>query len=504
MKVALWVSGLVLSSTAAVGIALFSGKRDEAQLAEKCKALASGEAIGAQSAKTKWVEADNKVGLPSHCEVTATLSPVKGSRIGVVYRLPGEWNGKLLGLGGGGWAGNVTPEAAAPGLEAGYATAQTDGGHPGTTVWDNGWASDPVAADDFAWRAIHQMTVAGKELVVGFYGKAAARAYYNGCSTGGRQGLMEAQRFPDDYDGIIAGAPVYSLQTQTSQLMRSNEFAAPGAGLDDAQVALVNKAVLAACDSNDGQEDGIIADPRACHWNPGEVACKLGESTSQCLTPPQVLALSTAYSGLLAPDGSWAQWPMSRGGELGWKPFIAVDGKEAAGTDGGIRTLGPELFGAQKIDFGRFQTRDAVTARSSAFAKAYEATNPDLSGFFATGGKLLIYQGEYDPGPSPVGAVDYATAVAQHAPDKARNGLRLFLMPGMGHCRGGPGPDQVDWLEALDKWVSGGDAPGQLVATKQDSPLTRPVCAWPQVARYQGEGDSNDPASYKCVSRTRS
>jgi feruloyl esterase len=500
VKPALWIAGLGLSCAAAVGIVYVQRHNDEASLAGKCRQLGASQ-LGAASAEGKWLRADAKAGTPANCTVTATLSPVPGSKIGVVFRLPKEWNGKLLGLGGGGWAGNVTPQAAAAGLAAGYATLQTDGGHPGTVVWDNAWASDPVALDDFAWRAIHEMTVAGKMLAAAYYGKPAGRSYFNGCSTGGRQALMEAQRFPGDYNGIVAGAPVYSLQVQTSQLMRSNLFTSPGAGLDKAQLALVNKSALAACDKDDGIADGVIADPRACHWDPGELACKPGQPAGECLAPAQVAALGAAYSGVLAPDGSWAQWPLSRGGETVWAPFIAVGGTKTPGTDGGLATLSPVVFPGSKVDFDRFSPKNVLAARSGKFAETYEATNPDLAKYLAAGGKLIVWQGESDPGPSPVGAIDYVAAATQRG--AAAAGVRLFLLPGVGHCGGGPGADKVDWLAALDGWVEGGKAPATLIATKQDSALKRPLCAWPKVAHYKGKGDSNDPGSYTCVERSK-
>ena len=175
--------------------------------------------VGARQSTASWIEANAETGLPAFCEVTATLSPVEGSSIGVVFRLPEQWNGRLLGLGGGGWAGNVTLLAAAEGLQAGYATAQTDGGHPQSDVWFNEWMTDPVQVEDFAARAIHEMTVSGKSLVAAYYGQSHDRAYFQGCSTGGRMALMSAQRHPQDYDAISAGAPVYTLQVQTSAIM---------------------------------------------------------------------------------------------------------------------------------------------------------------------------------------------------------------------------------------------------------------------------------------------
>ncbi len=204
--------------------------------AQACAAF-NPASLGLADAKVTYYPADPAKGLPANCDVSGTLHPVAGSNIGVVYRLPDAWNGKVYGIGGGGWAGNVTLQAGSDALKAGYATMQTDGGHPGTGVWDNAWAQNPEAAKDFSYRAIHEMTVAGKKLATAYYGRKFDNAYYVGCSTGGRMGLMEAQRYPDDYDAIVAGAPVYTLQTQTTGLMRTNAFGAPGAAFtaDDLQ-----------------------------------------------------------------------------------------------------------------------------------------------------------------------------------------------------------------------------------------------------------------------------
>jgi feruloyl esterase len=264
--------------------------------AEDC-ARVNGEMLGATEASGEWVEAAE--GLPAYCEVTATLSPAEGSEIGVVYRLPAEWNGKVYGTGGGGWAGNVTLQAASGALGRGYATMQTDGGHPSTDVWDNSWAANPEAAKDFSYRAIHEMTVAGKNLASAYYEQPHQKAYYVGCSTGGRMGLMEAQRFPEDYDAIVAGAPVYTLQVQTSAVLRNNTFAESG-GFSPADLKLVEDAALAACDADDGLEDGLIANPRQCDWDPATIQCS-GAKTDSCLSAPQVAALQTIYSGIKSP-----------------------------------------------------------------------------------------------------------------------------------------------------------------------------------------------------------
>jgi len=465
---------------------------------ERCGAL-DAAGFGAANASAKWVDATGD--LPDYCEVTATLSPAQGSSIGAVYRLPAEWNGKVLGIGGGGWAGNVTLEAAAEALSKGYATLQTDGGHPGTSPWDNSWATNPESATDFSWRAIHEMTVAGKQLVSNAYDAQHRRAYFQGCSTGGRMALMEAQRFPEDYDAIIAGAPVYTLQVQTSAVLRNNTFARNNGGFSADDLKLVQSSVLAACDADDGLKDGLVGDPRQCRWNPADLECS-GEKTATCLAPAQVEAIRTIYNGIHAPDGQWAMFPMSRGGEPGWSLFVGTAGAgEDATGGGGLLTLAPLLFDGRKVDFAKFDPRKDVPAvRQSAFAQTYEAKDPQLQPFFQRGGKLLLWHGENDPGPSPVGTIDYAQSV-QASTAGAKDGMRLFLMPGVEHCRGGPGADQVALLDALDGWVERGTAPERLIGRKADSDLVRPHCAWPNMARYGGSGDANDPANWQCTPR---
>jgi len=469
----------------------------------RCEAGELGPVLGVENAEAVHVVADAEAGLPAFCEVKGTLAPAEGSTIGVVYRLPDEWNGKVLGLGGGGWAGNVTLMAAGEGLKAGYATAQTDGGHPGTNPWDNAWVANPESVEDFSHRAIHEMTVGGKALVAAYYGMSHDRAYFHGCSTGGRMALMEAQRYPEDYDAIIAAAPVYTLQVQTSAVLRNNGFSAPGASFNTDQLKLVQDAVLAQCDAEDGLADGLVGDPRACSFDPAALSCKAQGASGDCLNDAQVRALGTMYDGIRASDGSWAQLPMSKGSEEGWSMFVATGGAEDQTRGGGIFGLTALLFGRDSFDYARMTPSDVLTARSSAFAGTYEAKDADLSDFFARGGKLLMWHGEGDPGPSPVGTIDYVEAVKASA-EGAADGLRMFLAPGVGHCRGGPGPDLIDTLSALDEWVSSGSAPEVLVARKEGSPLARKLCAWPQVAHYAGEGDPNHPDSWSCVARKAS
>lgn len=234
------------------------------------------------------VAADEARGTPAFCEVTGTISPVPASRIGVVYRLPANWNGKVMGLGGGGLAGNVKLEVAAAPLAKGYAVMQTDMGHPSPEALDPIWAvSAPGKLNeeqvtDFGHRATHLMTVTGKAVVQAYYGRAQSRAYWEGCSTGGRQGLMEMQRYPDDYDGVVAGAPVYNMLVYSTAVLRVQHFhAKPGSNLTPGQVSLLSRAVLKACDAQDGVEDGVLGDPRhRCSTAASRIGCRARSAPS--------------------------------------------------------------------------------------------------------------------------------------------------------------------------------------------------------------------------------
>ncbi len=460
------------------------------------------------------VPAHAATSTPSFCEVTATVSPVPDSNIGVVYRLPDKWAGKIVGLGGGGWSGytqlhsarGASMTTAESGLKAGYATAQTDGGHPISANFADVWRPDkwgtPEAMTDFQHRAIHWMTTVGKAVVAKYYGRPSVRAYFLGCSTGGRQGLMELQRYPEDYDGVLSMAPVYNLTVQTSALLRANVLGKPGAALTPEQLVKVNAAALKACDAQDGLADGLLDDPRRCSWDPSEMLCKAGQSGAECLTQPQVNSLRTLYDGVKTPDGRFAAWPMSRGGEIsgaGWQLFVGLSGLSSDATHaGGLGVLAGPVLGNPNFNLAEFDVaRDFDIVRNSAFAKAYEADDPHITAFTRRGGKLLLWHGWDDAGPSPWLTIDYYDRVNKATPDAAAN-VRLFMSPGVAHCAGGPGLDQFDALSTLDTWVQTGKAPEVLLATKAEPRMSRPLCAYPKVAHYKGTGDVNDAASFEC------
>ncbi|HEX4096698.1 MAG TPA: tannase/feruloyl esterase family alpha/beta hydrolase [Caulobacteraceae bacterium] len=447
----------------------------------------------------KMVASDPAKKLPTYCEVTAVISPEARSHIGVVYRLPEGWNGKIVNSGGGGWAGNVSLFGAQDGLQHGYATGQTDGGHNSGSVWDTSWATNPAAVTDFAYRAMHLMTVTGKEVVAHYYGRHQKKTYYTGCSTGGRQGLMEVQRYPADYDAVSAGAPVYNLLVQTSAIVRDQTFGAPGAGVDEAQLKLINDAVLGACDAKDGVKDGILSDPRKCAWDPKAIQCKPGQSGDECLTEPQVNALRSVYAGVVLKNGQRASWPLEKGGEVGWSRFLQISaGKPDSTNGGGMGTLGKVITGDDNFSVDTFNAaRDMSRIRDSDFAHQYEANDPKIAPFLKHGGKLLLWHGWSDPGPSPIGTITYFDKVRAANPNSG-NSARLFLLPGVYHCGGGPGPDRMDQLSAIDKWSTTGKPPQVMEATKTNNPISRPICPYPTVATYKGRGDPNDTSSYVC------
>jgi feruloyl esterase len=462
--------------------------------AEACAALAQNAKFP-QTTVTSAAMVPAARAIPAYCEVQGVIRPVPGSEIGVVYRLPENWNRKALALGGGGWMGNVTLQAATEGLGRGYATLQTDAGHANGTGFDaSAWAINPDGSankpklEDFSHRAIHLMTTLGKDVVKTYYGAAASRAYYQGCSTGGRMGLMEVQRYPDDFDGVIAGAPVYTLQTQTSAQLRTLAFEAPGARLLPQHLSLISKAVLAACDAKDGAADGVLRDPRACDFEPATLACTSGQAAESCLMPAQVTALRKVYAGEKLASGAIASYPLDKGGESGWVRFVAATAAGDPGTNsGGMFALRGPLLGDANFDMAGFTTETVAKVRSSWLAGVYEAKETNISPFVRRGGKLILWHGFSDPGPSTRGTIEYYEAALKATP-RSDAAMRLFVAPGVAHCGGGTGPDRIEWLAALENWVERNQAPEELPATKANSTLAWNVCAYPKLPTGQADG----------------
>lgn len=476
-----------------------------------CKALGADAAFPDTTiVSTRDVGADAKRHLPAFCEVHATIEPAAGSQIGAVYRLPADWNGKVLGIGGGGYAGNVGLAAAAPGLERGYAVIENDLGHRSANALDPSFAIEPDGTPnvpglvDFGHRATHLATTVGKQVVERVYGRAPAHAYWQGCSTGGRQGLAEVQRYPGDYDGVIAGAPVFNALVYSNAVLRVQAFhERPGSNLSPAQVPLIHKAVLAACDAKDGVEDGILTDPRQCHWDPGTLQCRRGQSGDRCLTSAQVAAVRRVYAGVRGRDGRYAAMPLMRGGESDWLRRMIGTAKMPLGLNAllGAPFVSYIVEHDPHYDILSFDVdRDMPALEGGIAAEQIYQTNPDIGAFVERGGKLLLWHGFNDPGPSPLSTIDYFEAVLKAVP-AARKGVRLFLAPGVGHCGGGPGPDRFDALTAMEHWVERGTAPDRLIATKAGSALSRPLCPYPLLPRYKGGGNPDRASSFECAAR---
>jgi feruloyl esterase len=494
----------VIAYIAMIGFAASSGVSAQ----DACSALTSAPISGASVSSSKSIPANASTGTPAFCEVQATISPVDGSHIGAVYRLPANWNGKLLGIGGGGAAGNVTLQGAAAGLARGYAIVQNDLGHPSAAALDWSFAikgpkqPNTEAIIDFGHRATHLATVVGKEVVSQYYKRPAQRSYWQGCSTGGRQGLAEVQRYPADYDGVIAGAPVYTPLTYSNAMLRVQAFhARPESNLLPAHVPLIQKALMAACDMKDGVADGVLTDPRACTWDPGELACK-GSAGPDCLTAAQVETVRRVYAGVKTKNGKYAAMPLMRGGESDWVTRMIGTPQTPLGINSvlGAPFLSYLVKADPTYDFMTFNPDHDMPSLEAGLAAHVHQQNPNIAEFVSRGGKLLLWHGFNDPGPSPLSTIDYYEAVHSKVP-ASKDAVRLFLLPGVLHCGGGAGPDRFDSLTAMESWVEKGMPPASMLATKANSPISRPLCPYPQLAHYKGSGDTNDAANYSCAAK---
>ena len=456
---------------------------------------------------------------PSQCRVIAYVTP----NVGIELRLPETaWNGKLYHVGCGALCGSTALmldelKAGNEALARGYAVVASDMGHRSASAADGLWARGNLASQvDFGYRATHVATLAAKAILERYYGAAPQRAYFEGCATGGRQALMLAQRFPADFDGIIAGCPVLSHGAESVHVTWSVRANLDGRGqpiLKNEQLPLIHAAVLAACDARDGTKDGIVADPRACNFDPNAMRCK-ARTTADCLAPVQVEVARKLYQGARNSRGE----PLTVGGvmpgsELQWaNAFIAVGAEppfEERVANEYLANLG--LFDAssrplsvRELNFDRDPPRLALTDALS------NASNPDLRAFRHRGGRLILHQGWSDPSTATAGSLDYYEAVTRvmGGPERTQEFARLYLLPGVGHCGGGKGASVVDYLTALERWVERNEAPGMLVGYHIQGEVdpgaprfpidpaqvdfSRPYFPYPAAARYSGKGDVTD------------
>lgn len=433
------------------------------------------------------------VTLQAFCRVAATLTPTSDSEIKIEVWLPvAGWNSKMLAVGNGAWAGSIGYDDLAAAVAAGYAAASTDTGHTGRGA--DFIPGHPEKVIDFSHRAVHEMTVAAKSIIAAFYGDAPRLSYFRGCSTGGRQALTAAQRYPLDFDGIIAGASannssrLHAAQIWfTAQNLRSTESAIP-----EGKLPAIQAAALKACDALDGVEDRVIGNPRQCKFDPGVLLCKEGDA-STCLTEAQVETVKRIYAGPGIFPG------LEPGSERGWGGFGGWLTRPVGIAYDHYRYL---LFEKPDWDFKTINVQRDVLAFDKAAGALMNSSDANLSPFFDRGGKLLMYHGWADPGIPAGNSVEYYGEVVKTvgAP-KAANSIRLFMLPGVGHCSGGDGPSSFDAVGALDQWRDKGQVPASILGSHRVRGVvdnTRPLCPYPQMAQYKGTGSTTEAANFVC------
>jgi hypothetical protein len=466
--------------------------------------------------------------LPAFCRVEGVSKPSSDSDIQFEVWLPTSgWNGRFRGAGNGGFAGIISYEDMARAVCLGYATASTDTGHRAGGT-DAHWAlGHPQKVIDFGYRAIHLTALNAKAIIRAFYGHAPRYSYFESCSDGGREALMEAQRFPGDYNGILAGAPA----NYWTLLLSSAFFNTQLPGLEHhasyipaSKLPAISSAVLAACDAEDGVKDGIISNPMSCHFKPSTLLCT-GADSARCLTAPQVAELSRIYRGLTDANGHQLFPGYMPGGELGpdgWKLWITGD---APGTSlqyaFGVNYFRDMVFDNPAWNYRRANVNTAMQLATRKTAHDLNATDPDLAPFAHRGGKLILYHGWSDAAIPPLSTVNYyKRVVARLGRAETNNFVRLYMVPGMQHCGGGPGPSSFgeggrfrpsdaahNVSLALEEWVERGVAPNKIIATKyvnlahasQGIQMTRPLCPYPQIAKFKGFGNLNHAANFACV-----
>ena len=485
--------------------------------AARCAALAELDLVDMRVMSAAAVPDGD--GGPAHCAVAGVLE----TEINFEMLLPDDWNGRFVMGGGGGYVGNVqnqamTPTYSAAGgtpLQRGYATIGTDTGHVGGGV-EASWAlNNPERQENFGHRAVHLTAEAGKSIARHYYDRPPDYSYFVGCSRGGGQAMMESQRYPDDFDGIVAAAPAYNWTAFTAGFVQTQQAIYP---TDDTatpvitseNLALLGSSIIAACDANDGVEDGVMTDPRGCDLRPEDLPRCAGDvSGADCVTAAQLAAIQVVYDGPTA-NGESIHPGFAYGGENdpgGWDTWVVhSEALAATGPPSLHYGFGTELYknfvfsdpdwDYTSYDFSTYEQDTAATA------EILNATDTDLGTFRDAGGKIIYWTGWSDHALTPLGTIKYVDAVRAGDPG-AGDYTRLYMLPGVLHCGGGPGPDSVDWIETIRAWVEEGQAPERLTASKFDrsgsATLTRPVCPYPQVAVYDGAGDPNDEASFACA-----
>ncbi len=458
--------------------------------------------------------------LPPFCRVRVVVRPA----INVEIWMPlNGWNGKLLGTTPGGTLGSLSygntvkdlkeptngvgVAGLANGIQKGYAMMTTDGGHVSA---DDTWWNDLGRFLDLGYRAGHEMAVKGKTVTTAFYTQKPSRTYFSGCSGSGRVAMMEAQRYPEDFDGIVAGHP----GSNWTDLMTAELWATwattekPEYNLPAAKVPMITKAAIAHCDADDGVKDGIISNPPTCKFDAAALQCKGGDGPD-CLTEGQVTGLKRIYAGAFTPDGRRISYGHEIGSEGGWgRMYTGISDINTEGGNSNRKYIRLSVFNDPNYDLRTFDWNHDYDLVKEKTAWAMDATDPNLAAFKARGGKLISYYGWADGlAPSRYITTYYESVVAKMGNRaEVESFYRLFMVPGMGHCSGGVGPSKFNMVTALEDWSEKGIAPDQVLATRLDKDgkpdMTRPLCPWPQVAKHNGTGPINEAKSFYCAAPT--
>jgi len=464
---------------------------------------------------------DAKGTQPRYCEVDGhTATP--GNEVNFRLGLPERWNGKYYFVGVGGLGGTIGRLDA--GLARGYASASTDTGHEAS---DPTWGSNHAKEIDYGHRGTHVAAVAGKVLTASFYGRAPEHAYFNGCSNGGRQALMEVQRYPTDFDGIIAGDPATGTPMQAARaLVFQKLLASPDNYLPQPKIELLSAATLAACDGADGLKDGLVSAPDKCDFKPESLKCTGGDAPN-CLTAPQLDVVRQVYAGAKLKNGQVYSYGFPfghEGGSTGWQAWITGAVEPIRQQDGTLDFEGTRVpsgyrlsadnfkFLAVEDDDPKFTWRsfnlDRDLPRMASMTEILSPHDADLRPYKNRNGKLIMYHGTSDPAISSYGTIDYYNKVGKivGGQREVESFARLYLVPGMHHCSGGPGPNQFDMVTELENWVEKGIPPAAVVATHKTNDTvdrTRPLCPYPQVAKFTGSGSIDEAANFRCEASTR-
>jgi tannase/feruloyl esterase len=467
--------------------------------------------------------------LGAFCRVVVEATPSADSSIKIEVWLPAEgWNGNFQGQGNGGFAGEIDYRRLGFAVQQKYATAATDTGHSAGGT-DASWAlGHPEKVIDFGYRAIHEMTQIAKTVIHAFYSNNPHYSYFGNCSNGGRQALMEAQRFPADYDGILAGAPANFWTHLLTKALADAQATTldPASYIPASKLPALARAVNAACDAQDGVADGVLNDPRQCKFDLARMLCKAGDS-NECLTTPQITALKKLYEGPHDAKGALifpGYVPGAEDGPGGWEAWITglAPGKSLLFAFG-VGYFSNMVYEKADWNYRDAKVNDGLDAAEEKTARILNATDPNLAAFKARGGKLILYHGWNDAAISALNTINYYNSVSSKMGQTESDAFtRLYMVPGMHHCAGGPGansfgqggesaPDAQHNMElALEQWVEKGIAPSAIVATKyvddkrtKGVKFTRPLCPYPQVAKFKGTGDSNDAGNFVCAAESR-